>query len=110
VSLEGLQACSQLEIVDMAYCRSVSSLAPLSACAHLKIVYMSHTRVTSVEPLMACTQLEDLRMYGSAHPPGLAALTAALPQLPSRDIDRLYGCERSPRGPILRAAPVSVNH
>jgi Leucine-rich repeat (LRR) protein len=79
-SLEGLQACSQLEYVNMSYGRS--SLAPLLACANLKMVDIGHTRVTSVELLMACTQLEELRMYGLAeHLPGLAALRATLPQL-----------------------------
>jgi Leucine-rich repeat (LRR) protein len=81
LSLEGIQACGKLQLLNMA-CTSVESLAPLSACALLKKANLRGTTVTSVEPLQACEQLEVLTLLiGRRDPPGLAALEAALPRL-----------------------------
>jgi hypothetical protein len=87
LSLEGIQACGKLQVLNMAHC-SVESLAPLSRCALLKKVnmvgceYIMHgcNNVPSVEPLKACGQLEELSI-GRRDPPGLEALVAALPRL-----------------------------
>jgi Leucine-rich repeat (LRR) protein len=105
-SLEGIQACSKLERLDMSCQPDLEDLAPLSACVRLQDLDISHCssvqdlsplsssanlkkldmrgciNVTSVEPLQACANLEVL-CCGSRtmELSGLAALKAALPRL-----------------------------
>jgi hypothetical protein len=81
VSLEGIQACAQLQVLHIScITSSFTSLAPLSALPLLKKVTMFCSYNVDVEPLKACAQLEEL-CVGRGNPPGLAALKAALPRL-----------------------------
>jgi Leucine-rich repeat (LRR) protein len=90
VSDLALQGCVELQDLNFSFCSRLSSLEGLQTCTNLKMVDMSYTRVTSVEPLMACAQLEELRRYGLGEQlPGLAALTVALRSYVSRDVNRL---------------------
>ncbi|KAG1665607.1 hypothetical protein FOA52_003254 [Chlamydomonas sp. UWO 241] len=63
-SLDGIQACGQLEGLSMRGRRAVACLAPLAACVKLEVIDMaSCRRVSSLVPLSACFTLKDLNLF-----------------------------------------------
>jgi Leucine-rich repeat (LRR) protein len=99
LSLEGIQACSRLERLNMSFQEAVSSLGPLAACTNLKDLDISYCSVADLAPLSTCVKLEHLDMDGCSNVTSVAPLQACA------KLQALFGAPRDLPGlAALRAA------
>ena len=72
VNLQGLSACSGLQVLGLEELSAFSSLAGIEACTELKMLSVEadmksvSARLSSLKPLAGCAQLEQIKLYRQA--------------------------------------------
>ncbi|KAG1661155.1 hypothetical protein FOA52_002530 [Chlamydomonas sp. UWO 241] len=81
-----------LQVIDVSFCASLTSIDALRSCAHMRCLRMAGgTRVPSLSPLAVCIQLEELWLAGNNLRITTLAPLKACPKLCKLD---LRGCRR----------------